>query len=56
MWEVGKGSGEQFKVKEGLTQGSLIYLLLFNVFFDKMVCEVNEKGIGKGLKPRTIYR
>ena len=48
MCEVGLGLGEIFEVRKGLRQGCAISPWLFNIYFDKVVKQVNERANGEG--------
>ena len=42
--------GEYFEVRRGLRQVYIISPSLFNIFFDRVVRQVNERATGKGMK------
>ena len=44
--------GKHFEVKRGLRQGCVMSPWVFNIFFDKVVRQMNEKAMGKGVKLR----
>ena len=41
--------GEYFDLRKGLRQGCVMSPWLFNIYFDRVVREVNEKAMGKGV-------
>ena len=47
---LGSRVGEMFEVRRWLRQGCVMSTWLFNIFFDKVVRQVNEKAMGKGVK------
>ena len=46
---LGSRVGENFEVRRGLRQGCVMSLWLFNIFFDKVLRQVNERSMGKGV-------
>ena len=49
---LGSRLGEIFEVRRGLRQGCVMSPWLFNIYFDKVVRQVNERAMGKGVKLR----
>ena len=50
---LGSGVGEHFEVRRGLRQGCIMSLWLLNIFVvDKVVRQVNERAMGKGMRLR----
>ena len=47
---LGSCVGEYFEVKRGLRQGCVISLWLFNIFFDRVLRQANERATGRGVK------
>ena len=49
--------GEYFEVRKGTKQGCVMFLRLFNIFFDRVVGKVIESVTRKGVKTeRWLWR
>ena len=48
----GSRLGEYFEIRKGLRQGWVMFPRLVNIFSEKVVRQVNERAMGKGVKLR----
>ena len=44
--------GKYFEESRGLKQGCVMSPWLFNIFFDRVVRQLNERAMGRGVKLR----
>ena len=49
---LGSRVGQYFEVRKALKQGCVMCPWLFNIFFDRVVRQVNERSTGRGVKLR----
>ena len=54
VW-MGNRVGEFFEVMKGLRQGYVMLPGFFNILFDRLVRQVNERAVGKGVKLRDEH-